>query len=128
MLVGFAVAVILFEGGLNLDLRRLRREARVIRLLLTAGVVVTAGGAALSAWAIMGWDWRHAFAFGVLVVVTGPAVITPLLRRIEVRHSVATVLEAEGVLIQPVSAELVYRKGDLLHVALFSERRAEAEQ
>ncbi len=30
-LVGFAVAVILFEGGMNLNLRRLRREARSIR-------------------------------------------------------------------------------------------------
>lgn len=27
-LVGFAVAVILFEGGMNLNLERLRREAR----------------------------------------------------------------------------------------------------
>ena len=30
-LVGLAVAVILFEGGLNLDIRRLRREQRPIQ-------------------------------------------------------------------------------------------------
>jgi len=40
ILVGFAVAVILFEGGLNLNLRRIRREAGVIRQLLTVGVVI----------------------------------------------------------------------------------------
>ena len=56
--------------------------------------VVTATGAAVAAALILGWDWRLAVAFGALVIVTGPTVITPLLRRIKVEHSVETVLEA----------------------------------
>ena len=40
-LVGFAVAVILFEGGMSLDLRRLRREQRAIRQLITVGAAVS---------------------------------------------------------------------------------------
>jgi hypothetical protein len=36
------VAVILFEGGMNLNLERLRREARAIRQLVTVGAAVTA--------------------------------------------------------------------------------------
>ena len=40
-LVGFAVAVILFEGGMNLNLARLRREAKAIRRLVTVGAVVS---------------------------------------------------------------------------------------
>jgi NhaP-type Na+/H+ or K+/H+ antiporter len=44
--------------------------------------------------------------FGALVIVTGPTVITPLLRRIRVRRKVATVLEAEGVLIDAIGAIL----------------------
>jgi len=40
--VGFAVAVILFEGGLNVDIRRLRREALSIRRLLTIGALEVA--------------------------------------------------------------------------------------
>ncbi len=103
-LVGFAVAVILFEGGLNLDLARLRREASTIRRLVFLGAVVTAIGATLAARFIMGWGWIMASLFGTLVIVTGPTVITPLLRRIRVKSSVATILEAEGVLIDPVGA------------------------
>ena len=41
VLIGFAVAVILFDGGLNLNLRRMRGQAPVIQRLLSIGVVVT---------------------------------------------------------------------------------------
>jgi NhaP-type Na+/H+ or K+/H+ antiporter len=104
VLVGFAVAVILFEGGMNLNLKRLRAEAGVIQRLLTVGALITMGGAALAARLIMGWDWSLAIAFGSLVIVTGPTVVTPLLRRIKVKHTVSTVLEAEGVLIDAIGA------------------------
>ena len=103
-LVGFAVAVILFEGGLNLNWSRLRREAKSIQRLVTVGAVVTAIGGTLASRLIIGWDWRIAVLFGSLVIVTGPTVVTPLLRRIRVNHRVATVLEAEGVLGDSIGA------------------------
>jgi NhaP-type Na+/H+ or K+/H+ antiporter len=106
VLVGFAVSVILFEGGLSLGLKRLQRQARVIRLLITLGAAITAVGGTLAARLLMGWDWRLSVSFGVLVVVTGPTVITPLLRRIKVTHKVETVLEAEAVLIDAIGAVL----------------------
>lgn len=103
-LVGFAVAVILFEGGMNLNLQRLRQEGRSIRWLVTIGALITAAGGALAAHYILGWDWILATLFGTLVIVTGPTVVTPLLRRFKVQERVATVLEAEGVLIDAVGA------------------------
>jgi NhaP-type Na+/H+ or K+/H+ antiporter len=105
-LVSLSVAVILFEGALNLDLRRLRREGRAIRALITTGALVTWLGAALAARAILGWPWPLAALFGAMVIVTGPTVIGPLVRTLRLRPSVATVLEAEGVLIDPVGAIL----------------------
>ncbi len=104
MLVGFAVAVILFEGGLNLRARRLRREARSIQQLITIGAAVTAVGGALAARYFLGWNWDLAALFGALVIVTGPTVIGPILRRVRLKRSVSTVLEAEGVLIDPIGA------------------------
>ena len=103
-LVGFAVAVILFEGGMNLSLARMRKEARSIRLLVTLGALVTAAGGALAARLILGWDWALSILFGTLVMVTGPTVINPLLRRIKVKERVATVLEAEGILVDAIGA------------------------
>ncbi len=103
-LVGLAVSVILFEGGMSLDLRRLRHEAGVIQRLIWLGAILTCAGGTLVARGVMGWGWKPSLLFGALVIVTGPTVITPLLRRIGVNKKVHTVLEAEGVLIDAVGA------------------------
>lgn len=105
-LVKLAVAVILFEGGLNLELRRLRRESAPIRRLVTTGALITAVGGALAARLLMDWPWTLAALFGALVVVTGPTVIRPLLRFAPLRARLSTILEAEGVLIDPIGAIL----------------------
>src|SRR6056297_491671 len=104
MIIGFAVAVILFEVGLNLKFSRLKQERKSIRYLILIGGGITVAGGALSARYILGWPWQTAVLFGTLVMVTGPTVINPLLKRLKVRRSVATVLEAEGVLIDAIGA------------------------
>ncbi len=104
--VDLAVAVILFEGGLNLEISRLRREQTSIRRLVTWGALITLLGGALAAHWCLGWPWMRSVVFGGLVVVTGPTVIGPLVRNLRLRPRLATVLEAEGVLIDPIGAIL----------------------
>ena len=105
-IVELAVAVILFEGGLNLELSRLLRSQTPIRRLVTWGALSTLAGAALAAHLLLGWDWMQAALFGSLVVVTGPTVVGPIVSELRLRPRVATVLEAEGVLIDPIGAIL----------------------
>ena len=104
MIVGMAVAVILFEGGLHLDLKKLKHESAVINQLISIGAIVTAVLSALVAWFWMGWDKNLCILFGTLVIVTGPTVVTPLLRKLRIKKNISTILEAEGVLIDPVGA------------------------
>jgi len=103
-IVGFAVAVILFEGGLNLDFRRMRRESRAIRRLVTLGALVSIAGGVALARLVMGWGLRPSVLFGTLVMVTGPTVINPLMRRLRIEHQTATILEAEGMLLDGIGA------------------------
>lgn len=103
-IVGFAVAVILFEGGLGLDLPRLLSERRAIQQLSTLGALVSALAGTVAAHLILEWGWGVSSLFGTLIMVTGPTVITPLLRRVKVKESVRTILEAEGVLVDALGA------------------------
>jgi len=105
-LVDLAVAVILFEGGLNLEIASLRRQQRPIRLLVTIGPLITILGGGLACRLALGWPWMASLLFGGLVAVTGPTVVTPLVRGLRLRPRVATVLEAEGVLVDPIGAIL----------------------
>ncbi len=102
--VGFAVAIILFEGGLQMNLKRLRHQAVPIRRLVSVGALITAVGGAIAARLALGWSWSLSALFGTLVIVTGPTVITPLLRRFQIKRDTATILEAEGIFIDAVGA------------------------
>jgi NhaP-type Na+/H+ or K+/H+ antiporter len=104
--VGFSVAIILFEGGLNLKLEVLRGQARPIRRMVLWGALITAIGGTAAARLILDWSWQMSFLFGTLVIVTGPTVITPLVRRIRPEHDIATILEAEGIFIDAVGATI----------------------
>lgn len=104
ILVGFSVAVILFEGGLSLNVRQLRREGRPIRQLATVGALVSAVAGIALGYYVMHWPLRVAMLFGTLAMVTGPTVINPLMRRLRVESSTATILEAEGVLVDAIGA------------------------
>ncbi len=105
-IVDFAVAIILFEGGLNLELSRLRREGTAIRRLITLGALVTLVGGAFAVHVWIGWGLMESLLFGALVVVTGPTVVGPLVSELRLKPRVSTVLEAEGVLIDPIGAIL----------------------
>ena len=106
VLVALAVAIILFEGGLNLELRDLGRVSGSLRNLVTVGTLITLIGGGMAAHWLAEFPWSIAFLYASLVVVTGPTVISPLLKQVKVDRQVATLLEGEGVLIDPVGAIL----------------------
>ena len=103
-LVNLAVTVILFEGGLGLDLARLRRHQRTLVLLLTVGAAISMVGGALAAHMLLGFSWSTAVLFGALMIVTGPTVVTPLLSRLTIDREVRELLISEGVVIDPIGA------------------------
>lgn len=106
--VHLGVAIILFEGGLTLDPRRLLEVGGPVRNLLTIGVAVTGFGSALAAHLILDMPWPMAALFGAIMTVTGPTVIVPLLRHLIAPREVKTLLLSEGLLIDPVGAVLAY--------------------
>ncbi|PSO89673.1 MAG: sodium:proton antiporter [Cyanobacteria bacterium QS_3_48_167] len=106
VIVALSVAVILFEGGLNLELRDLGLVSRSLRNLVTLGTGITLFGGGMAAHWLGEFPWSLAFLYASLVVVTGPTVISPLLKQVAVDRQVATLLEGEGVLVDPIGAIL----------------------
>lgn len=102
--VSLAIGIILFEGGLTLKLGEVSKVGPVIGKLISLGAAVTFFGAGLAAHYIFGLDWHISFLFSALIIVTGPTVISPILRNIPLKKDVSAVLKWEGILIDPIGA------------------------
>lgn len=102
--VSLAIAVILFEGGLTLRKSEIGHIGPVIAKLISVGVIVTFFGAGLAAHFIYGFSWQISFLFSSLIIVTGPTVISPILRNIPLKKHVSSILKWEGILIDPIGA------------------------
>ncbi|AVR44821.1 cell shape-determining protein [Christiangramia fulva] len=102
--VSLAIGIILFEGGLTLRKGEILNVGSVIVKLITFAVIVTFIGAGIAAHFIFGLTWQISFLFAALIIVTGPTVITPILRNIPLKKDVSAILKWEGILIDPIGA------------------------
>jgi len=102
--LSLAISIILFEGGLTLKRSEIRNVGPVITKLITVGTLVTFFGGGLVTHFIFGLSWKISFLFAALIIVTGPTVITPILRNIPLKKDVSAVLKWEGILIDPIGA------------------------
>lgn len=102
--VSLAIGVILFEGGLTLRRGDIANIGPVITKLITVGSVITFFCAGIAAYFLFDLSWQISFLFSALIIVTGPTVITPILRNIPLKKDVSAVLRWEGILIDPLGA------------------------
>ncbi|MEZ6134541.1 MAG: cation:proton antiporter [Pirellulaceae bacterium] len=103
-IVSLSVAVILFEGGLTLRWRQLGDGSTVVmRLILVASILTWVATAVLAKY-LLGFSWQLAWLLGAILMVTGPTVVGPLLRQIRPNRRVSSILQWEGILIDPVGA------------------------
>ncbi len=105
-IVSLSVAIILFEGGLSLDIKELKDIGRVIRNLATIGVLVTWVGATALAHVLLGFSLGVATLLGAILVVTGPTVIIPLLRHVRPAARIGSTAKWEGIVNDPIGAIL----------------------
>jgi NhaP-type Na+/H+ or K+/H+ antiporter len=105
-IISLAVAIILFEGGMNLRFSDLKNIAKVIRNLVTIGALVTWVTIATASYYILNIELSLAILWGAILVVTGPTVITPLIKQLRLKHNIGTVLRWEGIVIDPIGAML----------------------
>ncbi|MBC7132839.1 MAG: sodium:proton antiporter [Roseovarius sp.] len=103
-MVSIAVAVILFEGGLTLNIQGLRGAAEGVWRLVILGAPLGWLGSTLALHYAAGLGWEASAVFGGIMIVTGPTVIAPLLRQARLARRPAQLLQWEAIVNDPVGA------------------------
>ena len=104
--VSIAVAIILFEGGLSLNVRELSKVGRTVLGLVSVGAFITWGLGSVAAYYLLDLELGLSILLGAIVVLTGPTVTGPLLRHIRPVKKLNTILKWEGIVIDPLGAML----------------------
>ncbi|UOR11132.1 cation:proton antiporter [Halobacillus amylolyticus] len=105
-IISLAVAVILFEGSLNLDFKEVKGLGRPVFRVVTFGAFISWVLGLLAAHYVAGLSWAVAFVIAALFIVTGPTVILPLLRQSKLKPRPAKILKWEGIIVDPIGALL----------------------
>ncbi len=105
-MIGLGVAIILFEGGMDLKLEEFRRAGPGIRRLTLLGPPLAWLFGSLAAHYVAGLSWPVAGVLGAILVVTGPTVILPLLRQVRLNKESASLLKWEGIVNDPIGVLL----------------------
>lgn len=105
-IISLAVAIILFEGSLNLDFREVKGFNKPLLRIVTLGALIAWIAGSLAAHYLAGLSLAVSFVIGGLFIVTGPTVILPLLRQAKLKPRPAAILKWEGVVVDPFGALL----------------------
>jgi len=104
-LVSLAVAIILFDGGLDLVIKEVESDSRgVVRRLRGLGVPITWAGAGVFAWLLLGLSSQAAIMLGAILIVSGPTVVNPLLQAARPGKKLVSILGFESTTVDPIGA------------------------
>ena len=104
--ISISLALILFEGGLGLKIADLTGTGRVVRNLLTVGVLSTWIIVSCAAYFILGMGLFLSVLLGSILVVTGPTVVIPLILYVRPLGRVGPIVKWEGIMNDPIGAIL----------------------
>jgi NhaP-type Na+/H+ or K+/H+ antiporter len=103
-MISLAVSIILFEGGLTLNLSELKQSGKTIwRLILIGGLIGWVLGG-LSAYYFLKFPPGLSALTGAILIITGPTVIAPMLRVIRPGGKIGDVAKWEGIVNDPIGA------------------------
>ncbi|MFI4917541.1 MAG: cation:proton antiporter [Phycisphaerales bacterium JB060] len=113
-----SVGLLVFEGGLGLDRDTVARAPGAVRGLLTIGVIVSWLLTTLLAHLLVGLPLDLSILLGAMLVVTGPTVIQPILRRTPLSPRLHSALMAEGILIDPIGVVAAVSTLEIVRLAI----------
>lgn len=91
-----ALMILLFEGGLNLNLYKVFQESQRASLLAILGILITMGITA--GFTVLVWNWTvlHGLLLGAMIGGSSSSIVVPLIRKIKVNEKIVTLLSLES--------------------------------
>jgi len=106
IMITIFVIIILFEGGMSLNMRHVRSLWMPLFKDISLSIIVMICVGFVAAKFIVGLPWEVSIVFSSIIIVTGPTVIKPIIRYIPLDSKVKNFLNGESVLIDAVGAIL----------------------
>ena len=101
-IIKLALAIILFEGGLNLKFHELQHTGRAVKQLICFGLPLSWFFGFLICHWIAGLSYSLSLLLSAILVVTGPTVILPLIRQTKLKARTSSLLKWEGIINDPI--------------------------
>ncbi len=93
-----ALIIILFEGGMDMDLDRLIIELGAASFLVVVSFFLSMAGIAAFLHFIQGWQIMQSILLGTILGCTSAAIVIPIISRMEIKDEIKTIVSVESVL------------------------------
>ena len=93
-----ALIIIMFDGGLNLDIRHIIKTAHFSVTLAVLGFILSVAIITLAAHFALGWLWLDSILLGSIVGGSSSAVVFGLVRNIRISEEIKSMLSFESAL------------------------------
>lgn len=93
-----ALIIIMFDGGLGLDMKRIARTAHFATALVVSGFVISVAIVAAGAHYLLGWGWLESILLGSIVGGSSSAIVFGIVRNLKISEDTKSVLSFESAL------------------------------
>lgn len=94
----FALMIILFEGGMDIDADKLIKEFGAASLLVLLSFVLSAVSIAGFLYYLYGWDATRSLLLGTILGCTSAAIVIPIICRMSLKEEIKTLISVESAL------------------------------
>jgi Na+:H+ antiporter len=93
-----ALMIILFEGGMDMDIDKLIKEFGTASLLVLLSFSLSTCALSFFLHFIYGWEIRKSILLGTILGCTSSAVVIPVISRMTIKEEIKTILSIESAL------------------------------
>ena len=106
LLASFALLIILFDAGLEMNLYNVIKQFPRSILLSVVGISLTILSIAFVSTFLFNFDWLRALLLGSIIGGPSSAIVISILKKLNIRDDVRTILDLESIFTDPIDVVL----------------------